>query len=161
MTTGRIEKAIRKKRDTKLGKAPPTRRKKSPRRVVDRLVGYRLSPFLWRKVRRGLSAGRVQSVAVRLVVEREREIEAFVPREYWTIEAQLEKAGALPAFRAKLAGYADRKDKIEIGDEATAERLLADLRAAMRRRSPGRRARSVPPVPRGGARPGSRSRPAP
>jgi len=100
------------------------------RRVVDRLVGYRLSPFLWRKVRRGLSAGRVQSVAVRLVVEREREIEAFVPREYWTIEAQLEKAGALPAFRAKLAGYADRKDKIEIGDGATAERLLADLRAA-------------------------------
>jgi DNA topoisomerase-1 len=100
------------------------------RRVVDRLVGYRLSPFLWRKVRRGLSAGRVQSVAVRLVVEREREIEAFVPREYWTIEAQLEKAGALPAFRAKLAGYADRKEKIEIGDGATAERLLADLRAA-------------------------------
>ena len=100
------------------------------RRVVDRLVGYRLSPFLWRKVRRGLSAGRVQSVAVRLVVEREREIEAFVPQEYWTIEAQLEKSGAPPAFRAKLAGYADRKDKIEIGDETTAERLLADLRAA-------------------------------
>ncbi|MCI0882794.1 MAG: type I DNA topoisomerase, partial [Chloroflexi bacterium] len=100
------------------------------RRVVDRLVGYRLSPFLWRKVRRGLSAGRVQSVAVRLVVEREREIEAFVPQEYWTIEAQLERTGALPAFRAKLAGYADRKDKIEIGDEATAERLLADLRGA-------------------------------
>ncbi|MCH7483824.1 MAG: type I DNA topoisomerase [Chloroflexi bacterium] len=100
------------------------------RRVVDRLVGYRLSPFLWRKVRRGLSAGRVQSVAVRLVVEREREIEAFVPQEYWTIEAQMEKAGVPPAFRAKLAGYADRKDKIEIGDETTAERLLADLRAA-------------------------------
>ncbi len=100
------------------------------RRVVDRLVGYRLSPFLWRKVRRGLSAGRVQSVAVRLVVEREREILAFVPQEYWTIEAQMEKVGALPLFRAKLAGYADRKDKIEIGDETTAERLLADLRAA-------------------------------
>ena len=100
------------------------------RRVVDRLVGYRLSPFLWKKVRRGLSAGRVQSVAVRLVVEREREIEAFVPQEYWTIEAQMEKAGVTPAFRAKLAGYADRKDKVEIGDETTAERLLADLRAA-------------------------------
>ncbi len=100
------------------------------RRVVDRLVGYRLSPFLWKKVRRGLSAGRVQSVAVRIVVEREREIEAFVPQEYWTIEAQIEKTGAQPAFRAKLAGYADRKDKIEIGDGATSERLLADLRAA-------------------------------
>src|SRR6266508_3216937 len=61
------------------------------RRVLDRLVGYRLSPLLWKKVRRGLSAGRVQSVAVRLVVEREREIEAFVPVEYWTIEADLSK----------------------------------------------------------------------
>src|SRR5881409_2660696 len=61
------------------------------RRVVDRLVGYTLSPLLWRKVRSGLSAGRVQSVAVRLVVEREREIEAFTAREYWTIEADLSK----------------------------------------------------------------------
>ncbi len=100
------------------------------RRVIDRLVGFRLSPFLWKKVRRGLSAGRVQSVAVRLVVEREREILAFVPQEYWTIEAEMEKTGATPAFRAKLAGYADRKDKIEINDGDTAEKLLADLRAA-------------------------------
>ncbi|HEX9990823.1 MAG TPA: type I DNA topoisomerase [Chloroflexia bacterium] len=61
------------------------------RRVLDRLVGYRLSPLLWKKVRRGLSAGRVQSVAVRIIVEREREIEAFVPVEYWTIEADLSK----------------------------------------------------------------------
>src|SRR5438128_9509200 len=75
------------------------------RRVVDRLVGYRLSPFLWKKVRRGLSAGRVQSVAVRLVVEREREIQAFVRQEYWTIDAELEKERATPTFRAKLAGY--------------------------------------------------------
>src|ERR671920_975837 len=61
------------------------------RRVLDRLVGYQLSPLLWNKVRRGLSAGRVQSVAVRLVVEREREIEQFKPQEYWTIEADLAK----------------------------------------------------------------------
>ncbi|MEG0110104.1 MAG: toprim domain-containing protein, partial [Oscillospiraceae bacterium] len=57
------------------------------RRILDRLVGYKLSPFLWRKVRRGLSAGRVQSVAVRLIVDREKEIEAFIPKEYWNIDA--------------------------------------------------------------------------
>ena len=92
------------------------------RRVVDRLVGYRLSPFLWKKVRRGLSAGRVQSVAVRLVVEREREIEAFVRQEYWSIDAELEKERATPTFRAKLAGYVGKKDKLEVtsGDQADA-----------------------------------------
>ena len=101
------------------------------RRVLDRLVGYRLSPFLWRQVRRGLSAGRVQSVAVRLVVEREREIQNFVPREYWTIDAQLAKtadgAGG-QRFRAGLAGYAeDKKRKLEIGSQIDAERLTALL----------------------------------
>src|SRR5690606_31622000 len=59
------------------------------RRVLDRLVGYKLSPLLWRKVRRGLSAGRVQSVAVRLIVDREREIQAFQPEEYWTLDARV------------------------------------------------------------------------
>jgi DNA topoisomerase-1 len=71
------------------------------RRILDRLVGYKLSPLLWNKVRRGLSAGRVQSVAVRIIVEREREIRAFVPEEYWTVEARLEGAGP-PAFLARL-----------------------------------------------------------
>ena len=64
------------------------------RRVLDRIVGYQLSPFLWRKVRRGLSAGRVQSVAVRLVVDRENEIRAFQPQEYWTIDAKLSAAAS-------------------------------------------------------------------
>jgi DNA topoisomerase-1 len=100
------------------------------RRVVDRLVGYRLSPFLWKKVRRGLSAGRVQSVAVRLVVEREREIQAFVRQEYWTIEAELEKERATPTFRAKLAGYAGKKDKLEVTSGDHSERLVNDLRAS-------------------------------
>ncbi len=72
------------------------------RRILDRLVGYKLSPLLWRKIRGGLSAGRVQSVAVRLVVDREREIDAFVPQEYWTILAQLRDAGQ--EFAARLVG---------------------------------------------------------
>jgi len=100
------------------------------RRVIDRLFGYPLSNFLWKKVRRGLSAGRVQSVAVRLVVEREREIRAFERAEYWTIDAQLEKANTPPAFKAKLAGFTNSKLKIDIPDEVEAERLTADLRSA-------------------------------
>src|SRR5438093_12451783 len=87
------------------------------RRVLDRLVGYRLSPFLWSKVRRGLSAGRVQSVAVRLVVEREREILGFKAQEFWTIDAKLEKPSAEPRFTARLQGYADKKPKLESPNE--------------------------------------------
>jgi DNA topoisomerase-1 len=100
------------------------------RRVLDRLVGYRLSPFLWRKVRKGLSAGRVQSVAVRLVAEREREILNFKPQEFWTIEATLEKERVPPAFRAKLSGVVGKKDKLEIPNETESERLVAALRSS-------------------------------
>jgi DNA topoisomerase-1 len=78
------------------------------RRILDRLVGYKLSPLLWTKVRRGLSAGRVQSVAVRIIVEREREIRAFVREEYWTVEARLE-AGTPPPFAARLVEVAGRR----------------------------------------------------
>jgi len=81
------------------------------RRVLDRLVGYELSPLLWRKVRRGLSAGRVQSVAVRLIVDREREIGAFVQEEYWSINAEFEGSNK-PSFWAKLSKY--RGEKAEI-----------------------------------------------
>ena len=104
------------------------------RRVVDRLVGYTLSPLLWRKVRSGLSAGRVQSVAVRLVVEREREIRAFVAREYWTIEAILATATG-ETFSAELVRIDGQKPVI--GDEATATRH----REALERSKP--RVRSV------------------
>ena len=100
------------------------------RRVLDRLVGYRLSPFLWTKVRRGLSAGRVQSVAVRLVVEREREIQAFTRQEFWTIDAELEKPQVAPSFRARLQGLAGKKQKLEIPDETEAQRLVALLQSA-------------------------------
>ncbi len=97
------------------------------RRVVDRLVGYTLSPLLWRKVRAGLSAGRVQSVAVRLVVEREREIEAFVPREYWTLQALLRspRGGELLADLDRIDGR-----KAEVADAAAAEEHVAALRAS-------------------------------
>jgi len=79
------------------------------RRILDRLVGYKLSPLLWKKVRKGLSAGRVQSVALRIIVDREREIEKFVPVEYWTIEAELskKKAAGKKLFRAALVGLTD------------------------------------------------------
>ncbi|HLC28559.1 MAG TPA: type I DNA topoisomerase [Dehalococcoidia bacterium] len=100
------------------------------RRVLDRLVGYRLSPFLWSKVRRGLSAGRVQSVAVRLVVEREREIERFTRQEFWTIDTELEKPGAQPSFRARLQGLTGKRQKLEIPNETESERLVAILRSA-------------------------------
>src|SRR5258708_8875597 len=78
------------------------------RRVLDRIVGYQVSPLLWDKVRRGLSAGRVQTVALRLIVEREREVKAFVAKEYWTIDANL-SAPNPPAFDAPFIGPADEK----------------------------------------------------
>lgn len=101
------------------------------RRVLDRLVGYQLSPLLWDKVKRGLSAGRVQSVAVRLIVEREQEVESFVPVEYWTIEADLLKTGGTAprdAFRATLIERAGKKlDKFAVPDKAQADAIVTDL----------------------------------
>jgi DNA topoisomerase-1 len=98
------------------------------RRVLDRLVGYKLSPLLWKKVRRGLSAGRVQSVAVRLIVEREREIEAFKKEEYWEIGALLEKKTNLPAQAGFLAMLIKVTDKnADVKNEAGAKKIVSDL----------------------------------
>jgi DNA topoisomerase-1 len=99
------------------------------RRILDRLVGYKISPLLWQKVRRGLSAGRVQSVAVKIIVDREREIEKFIPVEYWTIEAELTKETNQATFRALLIGLADGT-KLEIKKEEEATRLGEKLEKA-------------------------------
>jgi DNA topoisomerase I len=97
------------------------------RRILDRLVGYQISPVLWTKVKRGLSAGRVQSVAVRLVVEREAEIVAFRPQEYWTVEAQVE-GGAPPPFTAKVAKLDGKK--VEMVHEGQAQEVVDIVKAA-------------------------------
>ncbi|MEE8619689.1 MAG: type I DNA topoisomerase [Dehalococcoidia bacterium] len=97
------------------------------RRILDRLVGYKLSPLLWRKVQRGLSAGRVQSVAVRMIVDREQEIQDFIPREYWIIEVELARSEEKEAsFKARLFAVADGT-KLDIGNEDEADRVTADL----------------------------------
>ena len=113
------------------------------RRVLDRLVGYQVSPLLWDKVRRGLSAGRVQTVALRLIVDRDREIKAFEQREYWTIDAHL-LAAKPPAFDARFVGRGE--EKTEIPNEEESKKILAVLEEAQwsvrniekkeRRRSP-------------------------
>src|SRR3990170_71478 len=109
-------------RDMKLVEA------RQARRILDRLVGYKLSPFLWTRVQVGLSAGRVQSAALRIVVDREDEIEAFAPREYWTIETELEKGGH-PPFRTLLVSLANGT-KLDIPREAPARSVASDLERA-------------------------------
>src|SRR5216117_3512929 len=102
------------------------------RRVLDRLVGYKLSPLMWDKVRRGLSAGRVQSVAVRIICEREREIRAFTPEEYWTVEARLEAAEP-PPFAARLAAVGGLKldhTSFRLDAKARVDEVLAGLAGA-------------------------------
>ncbi len=99
------------------------------RRILDRLVGYKISPLLWRKIRRGLSAGRVQSVALKIIVDRERAIQDFVPVEYWVIEAELSRKTEPPAFRATLSGFADGA-KLEIPNQEKANKIKAELEQA-------------------------------
>jgi DNA topoisomerase-1 len=116
------------------------------RRILDRLVGYKVSPILWEKVRRGLSAGRVQSVALKLICDREREVRAFVPEEYWTVQARL-AAAAPPVFPANLV----KKDgqNVEIGSGEQAESIRRELEAATYRvarvQPKERRRNPVPP----------------
>jgi len=94
------------------------------RRILDRIVGYELSPLLWRKIRRGLSAGRVQSVATRLVVDRENEIRAFVPREYWSLDVTLDRIGKPGSFQAHYHG---ENTKRELENEAQVQSVIDDI----------------------------------
>ena len=98
------------------------------RRILDRLVGYKLSPFISQKIRRGLSAGRVQSVAVRIIVDREEEIRKFKPEEYWTIDAKFIPKGSRKSFSASL--YSDANGKIKIQNQEQADKIEADLQGA-------------------------------
>jgi DNA topoisomerase-1 len=114
------------------------------RRILDRIVGYKLSPLLWRKVRKGLSAGRVQSVAVRLICDREKEIQAFVPEEYWTVTAKLREKLKAPVFDAELVTIEGQKAQIGNEDHAMvikthleeSEFTVTDVKKRERRRNP-------------------------
>ena len=98
------------------------------RRILDRLVGYKLSPFISQKIRRGLSAGRVQSVSVRIIVDREEEIRKFKPEEYWTIDAKFIPKGSRKSFAATL--YSDANGKIKVENQEQADKIEADLEGA-------------------------------
>ncbi|MBR7009963.1 MAG: type I DNA topoisomerase [Oscillospiraceae bacterium] len=140
ITRGVVTKAIQQPRDIDLDLVDA----QQARRILDRIVGYQLSPLLWRKVRRGLSAGRVQSVATRLVVERENEIRAFVPEEYWSLDVTLECVEKPGRFEAHYLGEDGRKRGL--ANEAEARAVLNDvqgrtftvreIKKAEKRRSP-------------------------
>lgn len=98
------------------------------RRVLDRIVGYKISPILWKKVKRGLSAGRVQSVAVKLIVDREEEIEKFIPEEYWNITAQLKDRKSKKSFEAKF--YGENGKKLELHSKMEVDKILENLQDA-------------------------------
>ncbi|MCM8789490.1 MAG: type I DNA topoisomerase [Candidatus Omnitrophica bacterium] len=127
ITPGAVSSAFKNPRDFDLKMVEA----QAGRRILDRLVGYFLSPLLWRKVARGLSAGRVQSVALRLIVDREREIRSFVPQEYWEIEAELKKVTSqklqvASSFKAKLEKIEDKKTEIKNKEEA--DKIVEDLK---------------------------------
>ena len=98
------------------------------RRVLDRIVGYKISPVLWKKIQKGLSAGRVQSVAVKLVVDREEEIENFIPEEYWNVFAHLKDKKSKKTFEARLYGKNDKK--LEIHSKTEIDEILKNLEDA-------------------------------
>ena len=140
ITKDAIQKAIKKPRNIDGHRVEA----QQARRILDRLVGYKLSPLLWRKVRRGLSAGRVQSVAVRLIVDREAEIQAFVPEEYWSLTARLTTGSVSAPFAAKYYGTTEGKAELKTESETNAaiaavqqqEFLVTTVKKREKRRNP-------------------------
>ena len=124
ITKGAVKKAIENPRDIDINLVDA----QQARRVLDRIVGYKMSPVLWKKVKRGLSAGRVQSVAVRLIVEREEEIEKFIPEEYWNIYAKLLDEKTDTEFEARLVQKQGKK--IEIHSKAEVDEILKNIENA-------------------------------
>lgn len=116
ITKGAVTEALKKPRTIDMDMVDA----QQARRILDRIVGYQLSPLLWRKVRKGLSAGRVQSVAVKIIADREREIAAFEPQEYWTLKAKLRESAKAPIFEAELAKYKGKKLMLASGEQARA-----------------------------------------
>ena len=139
LTKNTVKEAIRHPRDLDMNLV----NSQQTRRILDRLVGYKISPFLWKKIKSGLSAGRVQSVATRMIVEREEEIEAFVSEEYWTIAAKLFKASG-ESFAAKFYGTPEKKLPIADGEQAArivdelkdASFAVSSIKNAVKRRKP-------------------------
>ena len=117
------------------------------RRIIDRIVGYKLSPLLWRKIRKGLSAGRVQSVAVKIIADREKEIADFIPQEYWTLNAKLRENSKSPIFEAEAVKYKGKKLEIKNAEEAKAaeEALLNANFIISEATKKERKRRSAPP----------------
>ena len=124
ITKGAVKKAIKEPRDIDINLVDA----QQARRVLDRIVGYKMSPVLWKKVKRGLSAGRVQSVAVKLIVDREEEIENFEPEEYWNLYANLQETQSKKEFEARFFGKDGKKQ--EIHSEEEINQILKDLKQA-------------------------------
>ena len=121
ITKTAVQKAIKEPRDIDINLVDA----QQARRVLDRIVGYKISPVLWKKVRRGLSAGRVQSVAVKLIVDREEEIENFIPEEYWNIYAKLLEEKTKKTFEAKFYGKGNKK--IELHNKEEVDKILEEI----------------------------------
>ncbi len=140
ITKTAVQKAIKEPRDIDVNLVDA----QQARRVLDRIVGYKISPVLWKKVRRGLSAGRVQSVAVKLIVDREEEIEKFIPQEYWNIYAKLLDEKSKKTFEAKLYGKEKKKREIHSKEEVDeileviekAKYIVEDIKKGQKKRTP-------------------------